>query len=599
MLASESLQSISCPGASRHASLNARPPQYTSVADSQHDSPIGHQDMSEYHLEAQSLGPTNYAETPHSVQASDKPHEGSTTYIGRSHYLSQDTPIDETSSRAYPPYQPEDSSGIGDSVLTMFNAFDLPVKSIRQALIDSFMRFCYPWTPILAHGELDFSSEDNSSLLLSQSLFLAASRASSSPGILAFATPAQFYQRAKALFFMNHETNPLTVIKATIMLQWYTPDGPEHVSYDAGEFWLKIGVGIAHQVGLHRDPGVGNDASVRRRVWWSLMVRDALMSVAHGRPRAINPEDVNVRPLLKSDFEDSSADGAELFIHYASICCILGDLTESCSRSALSQAKKDHFRSLLFRWPRTLPPSLQISYQKPDTDDYLLSAYNLNTRQLHIPYFIGLAIVGRPSTKGTVSAQSILAASFVAGIFDELLARDDIGHLAPIYNRYCVAASFFLISLRPFPELWEACQTDLRILRLSLIELSKRWKSAIGGSKALESILTSQKHNAVSFAVETSWLTPDQQFYFDGYSLELCHMWKPYSRFCDKVALVQGASLPLAPYSVNQDLLIPPHFNLAEDDSTVPFTHLAETGLPDLLSSDFLCEGLESWLRGG
>lgn len=61
---------------------------------------------------------------------------------------------------------------------------------------------------------------------------------------------------------MNHEKNPLAAIKATIMLQWYTPDGPEHVSYDTGEFWLKTGVGIACQVGLHRDSGEGPNASM-------------------------------------------------------------------------------------------------------------------------------------------------------------------------------------------------------------------------------------------------------------------------------------------------------------------------------------------------
>ena len=196
----------------------------------------------------------------------------STTYIGRAHYLCEDTPIDEASSRAYPAYQRHELSETGATVLQLFKAFELPSRSTRQSLIDNFIQFCHPWTPILSRGEMDFSETKRPSLLVTQALFLAASRVCSASGVLAFATPEQFYQRAKSLFYMNHEKDPLAVIKATIMLQWYTPDGPEHVSYDAGEFWLKIGVGIAFQVGLHKETSPGGSNFVRRRLWWSLVV---------------------------------------------------------------------------------------------------------------------------------------------------------------------------------------------------------------------------------------------------------------------------------------------------------------------------------------
>jgi hypothetical protein len=49
------------------------------------------------------------------------------------------------------------------------------------------------------------------------------------------------------------------------------PNGPEHVSFDTSRFWLQIGVGLAHQVGLHKEP-TGVDCLVRRRLWWSLVV---------------------------------------------------------------------------------------------------------------------------------------------------------------------------------------------------------------------------------------------------------------------------------------------------------------------------------------
>lgn len=273
------LQNGSFPVASPVFSSHSHVPQYAITTTPQYASPVGNRETSRHPLPASNLEAGDHSQTPHSANTGRDTFGASTTYIGRSHYLTEETSIDEDSSRAYPSYHPSELSGVGESVLHMFKAFDLPARSIRQGLVDNFIQFCYPWTPILSRGELNFSSPDQPSLLLSQALFLAASRASSSPGILAFATPEQLYQRAKGLFYMNYETDPLAVIKATIMLQWYTPDGPEHVSYDTGEFWLKVGVGIAYQIGLHKDPGEERNASIRRRVWWSLVVRQSADSV--------------------------------------------------------------------------------------------------------------------------------------------------------------------------------------------------------------------------------------------------------------------------------------------------------------------------------
>ena len=73
-------------------------------------------------------------------------------------------------------------------------------------------------------------------------------------------------------FWLGHEKDPLTVIAATIMLHWYNPDGPEHVSFDTSRFWIQIGAGLASQVGLHKEPSPGPEGVVRRRLWWTLVV---------------------------------------------------------------------------------------------------------------------------------------------------------------------------------------------------------------------------------------------------------------------------------------------------------------------------------------
>lgn len=200
------------------------------------------------------------------------PSPNNETFIGRAHYLDHDTPFDETKVRDAAIAEKRQPSQRETTVLQLFRAFELPTRAVLRSLLDSFLTYCQPWTPVLTRGELDQNDQQPPSLILCQSMFLAASRVSTAPSVHSYATPDQFYHRAKALFFMNHELDALTVIKATIMLQWYTPVGPEQVSYDAGEFWLRVGTGIAFQIGLHREPAPGPTAAARRRIWWTLMV---------------------------------------------------------------------------------------------------------------------------------------------------------------------------------------------------------------------------------------------------------------------------------------------------------------------------------------
>jgi len=100
-------------------------------------------------------------------------------------------------------------------------------------------------------------------------MLLAGSRVSSvSPGY----SPEDFYKKARVLFWMGAEEDPIVTIAAACLLHWWNPEGPESVSLDTSGFWLRIAVGLAYQVGLHREPVRKADAGLRRRIWWSLVV---------------------------------------------------------------------------------------------------------------------------------------------------------------------------------------------------------------------------------------------------------------------------------------------------------------------------------------
>ncbi|OBT66126.1 hypothetical protein VE03_05120 [Pseudogymnoascus sp. 23342-1-I1] len=160
---------------------------------------------------------------------------------------------------------------------------------------------------------------------------------------------------------------------------------------------------------------------------------------------------------------------------------------------------------------------------------YDLLAHNFNARQLHVPYFICLIILARPTAaSGEVSSVPVLAASFVAGIYEYFLARDQVKFLSPVFTNFCLVASIVLLSVRPFPDLWEAIQPDLEVMQKCLNELSKQWRSAIGASKALQKAIDIRKANLPAEGLSLKRPTSAQLALFEGFSVDLCRIWSIY-----------------------------------------------------------------------
>jgi hypothetical protein len=195
------------------------------------------------------------------------------TYMGRAHYIQDDEDIDEARARSFPSNRMDGLSHLEMSTIVAFNAFQLPSSSTRHELMGSFLQHCSPWMPILHEHDVNSVLNGTSSPLLAQALYVAASRVSAQSRPLPAPSIKELYERAKILFWMGHESNPINSIKATLLMQWYNPEGPEHVSLDTSEYWLRTGVGLAYQVGLHKEPAAGPWYSMRRRIWWSLVVR--------------------------------------------------------------------------------------------------------------------------------------------------------------------------------------------------------------------------------------------------------------------------------------------------------------------------------------
>jgi hypothetical protein len=498
-------------------------------------------------------------------QLPQDPGTGSSTYIGRSHYTG-DAPVDEAAARAYTLSRHTGPSDLERKTLELWNVYALPPRAVHESLVEAFNEYCHPWMPVMESNDVLSRSASDSSLLLSQAVYLAASRVATSASIQAFSSSADIYQRAKALYWVGYEKTPLTVIKAITMLHWYTPDGPAHVSYDTSEYWLKIGVGLAYQIGLHREPSAGPERAIRRRMWWTLVVgaffmsrpsvftlnslpaishvertallfrpntdtqqvRDSLISVSRGRPRAIQLEDADVSPPTMEDFAESPANG-ELFIAYVEICRAVGDLVQAYSRKKFTTDERSKMDATLFRWTRILPLHLRLADFSVTTQAYELRPHDFRARQLHVPYLACVIIMSRSRSPHTaVSPAAIFAASFLAGIYEDFLARNLVARLSPTFTTFGFMAGLLLISLRPYPTLWAAAQSDLVTIQTVLQELSSRWRSAIGASKVIQKALQSEVPTNILPDMVLPPLSRDEAPLFEGFPLELCRMWQAY-----------------------------------------------------------------------
>jgi hypothetical protein len=162
---------------------------------------------------------------------------------------------------------------------------------------------------------------------------------------------------------------------------------------------------------------------------------------------------------------------------------VVGDLTQSYLRKQGLQELRRSLEDRLFRWLKTLPGNLQLC---EPADGKALKSYSFEARQLHVQYFAVLVIMNRPlDPKLAPSTASLLASSYIAGIFEEFMARDELRYLGPIFTFYCLTAGMAQLSCYRYSSIVSLAEENLAVLARALEELSRRWPTAVGSLKHL------------------------------------------------------------------------------------------------------------------
>lgn len=190
----------------------------------------------------------------------------------------------------------------------------------------------------------------------------------------------------------------------------------------------------------------------------------------------------------------------------------------------MSRQQRISIENALYRWTRELPEDLRLFYQHRDP---ALRPYNFKARQLHVPYFVILTIIYRsPSLSGAHSAAALLASSFIAGIFQDFLTRDEIRFLGPIFTFHLLAAAVAQLSSYRYPSLWRVAEQELRVINISQKELSKRWPSASGAMRVLQNLTDAVTKQTRSDQPPLMELSVDQHSLFTVFDADLCQEWE-------------------------------------------------------------------------
>ncbi|EXJ71214.1 uncharacterized protein A1O5_05020 [Cladophialophora psammophila CBS 110553] len=460
-------------------------------------------------------------ESPEYVAATET-HVGRSDYIGNHDIIFREEMVHIRS----------DTSRLSQSdleLLQLQNAFELPQRSILASLIDSYFKYCSPWTPILEPPDVEALLSNGSSPLLLNAVLLAGSRVASS-NILS-ASAEDFYRKSRLLFILGHETDAISSIIAVTLLQWYNPTGPEHISTSTSGFWIRIAVGLAYQIGLHKDPVAQKNKSLRRT----------------GRPRTINLDDSDVVALTADDFpvQDTKS---RLFVAFSGIIRLLADLTEHIRRKTMTMKTQTNLENALYRWIKDLPTEFHLFHGSPKR----IRPYNFEGRQLLVPYFVLLFILSRHSAARKQSmSMSFVASSFVAGIFEDLLNRDELCHCGPVFTFYAFAAGLAQMLALRYNSLVETAEESLSIIQSSLTKLKKRWGSAEGALAALAEM------KRLTLQTPSLGDAPDRDFakfapYVEDFGPELC---KQYQLLDGETPIEEALSLQLSVHSRSTGLI--------------------------------------------
>ncbi|RSM12422.1 hypothetical protein CEP52_002476 [Fusarium oligoseptatum] len=193
-------------------------------------------------------------------------------------------------------------------------ALTLPDLQACTPALQAYFTWFHPCFPILDRAEFtrQLAVSEVSYLLLQSMLFIGATYCDNATiTSMGFSDRTEakslLYTRARLLFHADWEKDEITLIQSLFLMSFWR-GGPSDVR-DV-RYWLGVVIGVAESYGLHRSPRFTTrdpqKARLRRRIWWSIYVRERQAAASLGLPSRIRDDDCDIEPLSPSDLESET-----------------------------------------------------------------------------------------------------------------------------------------------------------------------------------------------------------------------------------------------------------------------------------------------------
>ncbi|KAK3074267.1 hypothetical protein LTR53_003428 [Teratosphaeriaceae sp. CCFEE 6253] len=270
------------------------------------------------------------------------------------------------------------------------HAFDRPARDVFDAMIDVFLNRYMPLYTLVNRQEFQEQHREDKLpwIMVHACCFIATTFCADELVHRAGFTSRKearcsYYTKAKVLFDAGYERDKIVVLQITTMLTFWG-GGPN--DYWNTWSWTSTAVTLAETLGIHRSTAGTNmshkDRSLFKRLWWTLVIRDASCSTLLGRPFRINMEHSDAEMLTLQDFEyDSQSLGeaghplGRTFAHYqiqgAKLSLLLYDIDYARFIPGPKALTMDLVYDRLQAWKNALPP--EVNWEHDPTGANLLA----------------------------------------------------------------------------------------------------------------------------------------------------------------------------------------------------------------------------------
>lgn len=183
-----------------------------------------------------------------------------------------------------------------------------------------------------------------------------------------------FYDKAKVMFDFEYEKDRVVLLQTVILLSFW---GPHMDSSWNPCSWVGFGVTIAASLGMHQarstSHATGKDRGLIRRIWWTLLSRDAYCAALMGRPARVDMSQCDTEPLTPSDFPDEGQSEGHQPAHIlyqisaAELSLVVRQVIAKCPMAEKHNIRPSDLYAMLSRWREQLPPVISFD---PDTTEH-------------------------------------------------------------------------------------------------------------------------------------------------------------------------------------------------------------------------------------